>query len=530
MQGIYFQIWLGTWPSCIDWTAAVAGTHVSAALYSFTRSLDYEHTPPAPKLFLFSKLWNPFSPSTKEGGVIPESLKIENEINKYFSQILTYYFGQDAFSLRTQAYDDMLWVVLGWLDNVKFIKLHAEKHYPSDVSQGWYGKQFDAAFAHRARVFYDLASQGWDTTSCGGGMNWNPRLETYKNAITNELFITASINMYLYFPGDTNTSPFDSLQSHNMSQQMGWQELPVARPHDRKYLKSATAAYKWLKDSNMTNAQGLYIDGFHLSDPRTGPKVCDQRNEMVYTYNQGVVLSGLRGLWEATGDVGYLEDGFTLISNVVKATGYGQQNSTSWRGLGRGGVLEDVCDADGSCSQDGQGFKGLYFHHFTLFCEPLPLRPKVLGVTFEASTGLTTWHTNTCKTFADWVTVNAAAALSTRDAVGRFGMWWSPQSRSLRRSPRLPDGAVDYRNAGINDTKRWGDGWAPGWKEPLADAAYTGMQGLSKKGLEPHAQGQVRINMNIPSDDPNSRGRGRTVETQGSGMSVVRAMWEFGRI
>ena len=39
-------------------------------------------------------------------------------------------------------------------------------------------------------------------------MSWNPYLEPYKNAITNELFISASIGMYLYFPGDDNDSPF----------------------------------------------------------------------------------------------------------------------------------------------------------------------------------------------------------------------------------------------------------------------------------------------------------------------------------
>src|ERR1700760_821061 len=45
MQDTYFQLWLGTWPTCIDWTAAVMGTYVSASLYSLTRSLDYDLPP-----------------------------------------------------------------------------------------------------------------------------------------------------------------------------------------------------------------------------------------------------------------------------------------------------------------------------------------------------------------------------------------------------------------------------------------------------------------------------------------------------
>ncbi len=30
--------------------------------------------------------------------------------------------------------------------------------------------------------------------------------------------------------------------------------------------------------------------------------------------------------------------------------------------------------------------------------------------------------------------------------------------------------------------------------------------------------------------DPNNRGRGRTVETQGGGLAVLRALWEVGRL
>ncbi len=199
MQDAYFQPWLGSWPSAIDWTAAALGTHMSAAMSSLSLGLER------------------FGASE-----IDDYKAKENFITSYFSQVLSYYFGQDTFAIKNEAFDDMLWVVLGWLETIQFVNFHTTIYYPSataqthpaqDVSeilrnQTWYGNLWTPAFAHRSRIFWDFAEKGWDTKLCGGGMNWNPRLQPYKNAITNELFIAASVSMYLYFPGDVNASPF----------------------------------------------------------------------------------------------------------------------------------------------------------------------------------------------------------------------------------------------------------------------------------------------------------------------------------
>jgi Glycosyl hydrolase family 76 len=520
MQKYYFQIWLGTWPECIDWTAAVAGTHVSAALYSLTRSLDYDLPPPPSK----SHNRNYLPPDT-DTGMLAEGQRIENEINKYFSQILTHYFGQNAFAIRGQAYDDMLWVVLGWLSNVRFIRLHSDAHYPASGQHEWYGKQFSGAFAHRARVFYDLAKEGWESRDCGGGMIWNPRLIPYKNAITNQLFISSSIGMYLYFPGDANTSPFahDPLMTAELHGKSN-SDLPVAKAHDKVYLRYAIDAYAWLKNSNMTNDQGLYVDGFHMTRRIPGkPAVCDVRNEMVYTYNQGVILSGLRGMWEATGDVQYLVDGHDLVKNVIKATGFEHGDPSEWRGLGRGGVLEEACDSHGTCSQDGQGFKGIFFHHLSLFCEPLPLVPLVPGLTHVADKGLATVHKTSCKDYGRWVSANAAAAMASKDSMGRYGMWWGLHDKQPDVVVRVPEGAEDYRNEGLGDSERWGEGWSPG----MAPPKVPNFPGNIKAVVMDSGSGQAAMSSEDEPWDPNKRGRGRTIETQGSGMAVVRSLHEL---
>ncbi|KAL9009283.1 MAG: hypothetical protein Q9173_005676 [Seirophora scorigena] len=528
MQSHFYTIWQGQWPHAIDWTAAVMGTQVSATLTAMTETWWHR----------ISRA--PSDPYTQE------DQEHENTINRYFTQITSFYFGENAFSLRTQAYDDMLWVVLGWLEGVSFIQRHSALHYiPSGVphqvskpsswnSTQWYGQQFVPQFAHRARVFYDLAAKGWGTSLCGGGMVWNPHLAPYKNAITNQLFISASVAMYLRFPGDDNASPFTF--KNPVRPATG---LPPARAHDPQYLENAVEAYQWLKISGMTNRKGLYIDGFHIQGWRggkngsTGTGKCDLRNEQVYTYNQGVILSGLRGLWEATGSRSYLEDGHQLIQNVIAATGW-ESRGTKWRwhwsGLGRNGVMEEACDSSGTCSQNGHTFKGIFFHHLALFCGRLPKTGFTAEdfITFGADDRLAAWHDKNCEGYGPWLRNNAQAAYLTRDNDGEFGTWWGIPAGTERRNSRsmvdeagfdvAPEDGTDYRNKGVplDDT----------WTLP-DDQRRQHWESRNEIGSAPFAEKQSEDKeMTKKIDwDPNNRGRGRTVETQSGGLAVLRALW-----
>lgn len=141
MQDKYFDVFTGTWPTAIDWTAAVLGTHVSATLSSLVSSLKTQDLSCSDRL-----AW-------------------ENTIAKYFAQTSIFYFGENAFGLRNQAYDDMLWVVLGWLESIKFMKMYSLEYWEatggSKIVGRWHGMQFSPTAAHRARIFYDLASHGW---------------------------------------------------------------------------------------------------------------------------------------------------------------------------------------------------------------------------------------------------------------------------------------------------------------------------------------------------------------------------------
>ncbi|KAF3483854.1 uncharacterized protein GIQ15_03178 [Arthroderma uncinatum] len=541
MQSEYFSLWQATWPSGIDWTKAVVNTHIPSVLSLMSSTLD-------------TVVINDSAKARCDN----EALSHENLISYYFQQTTTFWHGENFFGIRLQAYDDMLWVVLEWLESIKLQNLHSELHFGRHPNSelgphhSWHGTQYRIPAAHRARVFYDLAARGWDTLLCGGGMIWSPWLTPYKNAITNELFISASVAMYLYFPGDTIDSPIVENQSQN-----GF----ISPRHNPVHRDAAITAYKWLKNSNMTGANGLYGDGFHIrgwgpKDPGTGN--CDVLNTMVYTYNQGVILSGLRGLWLATGLKYYLEDGHELVRNVIKATGWPEKSNHTWHGLGRAGVLEEACDSTGICSQDGQTFKGIFFHHFAEFCRQLsPQEKRMLSdpKLYDSMQGDKTseegrreafrWHQRTCASYLNWLEHNAHAASVTKNENGLYGMWWGRKYADMEPNSNdtvvLPHGAVDYSNA------------VPPMNRASPDLASLQAKGnrtnLAKDEGGDITEGQLLPVTNADQDsttsqfeggvvgtdaqtakvlkDVNDRGRGRTLETQSGALSVFKALYQW---
>jgi hypothetical protein len=255
----------------------------------------------------------------------------------------------------------------------------------------------------------------------------------------------------------------------------------------------------------------------------------------------GVLLSGLRGLWEATGKQSYLEDGHELVLNVIHATGWNEEKAfaaatrqpekpnevpasqrdvlTKWSGLGADGILMEACDPSGTCNQNGQTFKGIFFHHLTAFCEPLPSVPARPGKTYAASPDTRALHARSCKEYAKWVEHNAKAALQTRNERGRFGSWWG--ARSERIQAKRPANATDYRNK-PEEYMAW-------FKEKAEGQAGQDDEDERLQGHDMDGDGDVGCDASSPCD-LNDRGRGRTVETQSGGLAVLRAMWELSRL
>lgn len=156
----------------------------------------------------------------------------------------------------------------------------------------------------------------WDTSTCGGGVWWNAE-RTYKNAITNGLWIRLTAELHNRIPGDS------------------------------LWLARSRTAWDWFQSSGMINADGLVNDG--LTD------TCTNNGQNVWTYNQGMAIGAGLELWRATRDPHILAG----VQHLADA-------AMSSNALVAHGILTETCDAtDQTCDDNGKQFKGIFMRYWT---------------------------------------------------------------------------------------------------------------------------------------------------------------------
>ena len=196
--------------------------------------------------------------------------------------------GRDDFT--NDYMDDTAWWGLAWL-----------RAY--DVTR-------DAKYLAMAKKDADYL-WSFEDDRCGGGVWWS-RDRTYKNAITNELYIKLAAGVHNRTPGDTT------------------------------YAAHAGEVWRWFEASGLINGQHLINDGLD--------EQCHNNNGTPWTYNQGVILGGLVELAKATGDASLLARA-SVLANA----------STTDPGSNPNGVLRESCEsAADHCGKDGPSFKGIY--------------------------------------------------------------------------------------------------------------------------------------------------------------------------
>ncbi|KAL0581316.1 hypothetical protein V5O48_000692 [Marasmius crinis-equi] len=180
--------------------------------------------------------------------------------------------------------------------------------------------QSNTAFLNSASKIYDIIAGQWDNV-CGGGVWWSTA-HTYKNAITNELFLLLSAQGF-------------------------------RRGFGQKYLDNAQKTWTWLKNSGMRNGDNLWNDGLDTA-------TCKNNGQTTWTYNQGVIASGLAELAVVTGDR-------TLLTEAEKTL-----DATISR-LSTNNILRESCDnaqaGAAVCNQDQQIFKGLWTKHLQFYLD-----------------------------------------------------------------------------------------------------------------------------------------------------------------
>ena len=155
----------------------------------------------------------------------------------------------------------------------------------------------------------------WDPGTCGGGVWWNAE-RTYKNAVTNGLWIRLTAELHNRIRGD------------------------------HVWLARSRTAWAWFTGSGMINDDGLVNDG--LTD------ACTNNGQPVWSYNQGLAIGAGLELWRATHDPSILVTVRRLADAAIGPDG-----------LVTDGVLTERCDAlDQSCDDNGKQFKGIFMRYW----------------------------------------------------------------------------------------------------------------------------------------------------------------------
>jgi predicted alpha-1,6-mannanase (GH76 family) len=166
------------------------------------------------------------------------------------------------------------------------------------------------------------------------------------NAIANELFLTASVKL-------ANRIPTNS-----------------------EYFTMAVEAYDWFIASGLINSKNIITDGLNI-----GVKPCKSGDIQGWTYNQGVILSGLAELTWSTGDPKY-----NNLANTLATASMAHYANNSQM------ILHEPCEPD--CSTDLSQFKGIYGRNIQFLvnrANVLPANLKSQFVTFLQNNANEIW-------------------------------------------------------------------------------------------------------------------------------------------
>lgn len=187
---------------------------------------------------------------------------------------------------------------------------------------GWWGLAWVAAYdltddiryLDAARTIFANLLTGWDD-ACGGGVWWNTK-RSYKNAITNELFLTLAARLHQRCPGTG------------------------------EYLDWALREWDWFCARGLIGTRGLVNDGLDDS--------CQNNRGQTWTYNQGVVLGGLAALHQITGDAAYLRQGEAIADAALGSL------TTPAPGARHGILVEPDEHGTARSDRDRPQFKGIF--------------------------------------------------------------------------------------------------------------------------------------------------------------------------
>ena len=202
-----------------------------------------------------------------------------------------------------EFYDDEGWWALAWLDAWEYT-----------------GEQ---KYLDMANIIFKDITTGWSDT---GGLYWKKELE-FKGSISNGLALTLATRLHLAGTKEVN---------------------------GKTALRWAISIWDWMIKSKLINSNGNMQDGIRFKNGK------ESITKNVWTYNQGVVLTGLVNLNKITGEKHYIKSAHDLAKATVK-------NMTNSDLV----LVEKRCEPD-KCRPDSKQFKGVFMRHLMFLNEQSP--------------------------------------------------------------------------------------------------------------------------------------------------------------
>lgn len=236
---------------------------------------------------------------------------LESGDSAYISAIKTFADNKCAFDdAKYAGYDDAQWTGIALL---KAYSLTNHKPYLSRSIEMW----------------NYIIENSWDEQECEGGLWWDID-KTYKNAITNELFIVYSTMLYF-------------------------------RTNENKYKDWALTAWDWFEKTGMISLENNNRHIMHLVNDGLDRK-CMNNSGAIWTYNQGVIIGGLVNLWLIFEDTYYLDTAINIANSTI--------NNLTIDGIlvekTRSGIVAE------NINTDQQQFKGIFVRYLSKLIEVLP--------------------------------------------------------------------------------------------------------------------------------------------------------------
>ena len=249
-------------------------------------------------------------------------------------------------------YDDEGWWALAWLDAYEYT---GEQHY-----------------LNMANTIFEDITNGW---SVEGGLYWKKGLNG-RASISNGLALTLATRLHL--AGTKNVN-------------------------GRTALNWATTIWEWMLKSNLLDSNGNIQDGVrNINGEETISK-------NVWTYNQGVVLTGLVNLYKITGSETYLKS----AESIVEATLNHLTNENLI-------LVEELCEPD-DCNADAKQFKGVFMRHLMYLNQHHPKKEYEFFIRKNvASIWIQSMNYGTVSPGVTWDRLSEANAATVSSALDAF--------------------------------------------------------------------------------------------------------------